>query len=42
VNVNGIPCLNGISIAISTTPTTLTLAVANDIAQRTVIYTSQT
>lgn len=41
-NVNGLPCANGIGLAISSTPGTLTLAVANDIAFRTVIYTSQT
>jgi hypothetical protein len=39
-NVNGLPCLNGISIAISSTAGTLTLAVANDIAYRSVIFTA--
>lgn len=41
-DVNGIVCLAGISIAISSTPGVLTLALATDIAHRTVIYTAQT
>ncbi len=40
-NINGLPVVNGIGIAISTTAGVLTLAVGNDIAHRTVIYTSQ-
>lgn len=40
-NINGMPVQNGISIAISSTAGTLTLAVANDLAFRTVIYTAQ-
>lgn len=40
VNVNGVPCLNGIGIAISSTPGTLTLAIANDIAYRSIFYTA--
>lgn len=39
--LNGFPVLNGISIAISSTAGTLTLAVANDIAFRDVWYTAQ-
>jgi hypothetical protein len=40
VNVNGVPCLNGISLAISTTPGTLTLAAATDVAYYSVFYTA--
>lgn len=38
--VNGIPCQTGIGIALSTTAGTLTLAIAADIAFRTVVYTA--
>lgn len=40
-SINGIPCVNGISIAISSTAGTLTLAVANDLAARHIIYTAR-
>lgn len=40
VNVNGVPCNLGISIAISTTPGTLTLAAATDVAFYSVFYTA--
>lgn len=40
VNVNGLPCVNGIGMAISSTPGTLTLAIATDIAYRSVIFTA--
>lgn len=40
-NVNGLPCLAGIGIAISSTPGLLTLAAANDLAYRSIIYTAQ-
>lgn len=39
--INGLPVRNGLGIAISSTSGTLTLAVANDLAFRTVIYTAQ-
>ncbi len=39
-NVNGLPCLLGISLAISSTPGTLTLAAATDVAFYSVIYTA--
>ena len=41
-NVNGLPCVVGISIAISSTGGSLTLAVANDLAFRSVVYTANT
>lgn len=39
--VNGIACVNGISLAISTTPNTLTLAAADDLSLASVVFTSQ-
>lgn len=39
-NINGLPCLNGIGIAISSTAGSLTLAGQNDIAFRSVIFTA--
>ncbi len=39
-NINGLPCVNGISIAISSTSGLLTLAVSNDIAFRSVVFTA--
>jgi hypothetical protein len=41
-DVNGWPCVTGISIAISSTAGVLTLAVAADLASRAVVYTSNT
>ena len=40
-DINGLPVTAGIGIAISSTAGVLTLAVATDIAFRTVVYTSQ-
>lgn len=40
-NINGLPCVNGIGLAISSTAGSLTLAIANDIAYRSVVFTSQ-
>lgn len=40
-NVNGLRCLLGIGIAISTTAGVLTLAVATDLAFRRVVYTAK-
>lgn len=40
-NVNGLACVNGVSVAISSTGGTLTLAASADIIHRTVIYTAR-
>lgn len=40
-NINGLVCTTGISIALSSTPLALTLALATDIAFRSVVYTKK-
>jgi hypothetical protein len=40
-DVNGLPCLNGIGIAISSTAGKLTLAIATDLAFYTAVYTAR-